>query len=97
MIHTLEYWKKAKNYLAHEKGYKIDPEGFSIKWLYMRYREEYFLEFSKVFELYLESPDNELIADKLISEIADLSNILDYISSKIVMKYPDKYNEEVKG
>ncbi len=98
MIHTLEDLKKQKNFIAYKKGYMIDPEGFDIDFLTDRLVEE-FREYQEALTIYkiwgIEDNNN---ADKVISELADMSNLIDYISSKIIMKYPDKYTpDNVRG
>jgi len=94
---SLEYWKREKNFRAQDKGYVRDPEGFTFKFLFKRLKEEIDeleetlinttgFEDMKVVNFYLDSQ-----AEEVIKECADISNLVDYISSKALSKYPDKY------
>jgi len=100
-MRTLEQVKKDKNYLAHKKGYPIDPEGFSYKFLIDRFYDE-LGELQKVIEstdtlldktrhdiIYIES--QFYCNDRIMDKLGDLSNIIDYIASKIITGYPTKY------
>lgn len=82
-MRTIEQVKKDKNYLAHGKGYPIDPEGFSLYFLMSRLWDEY-QELIEAVKLNRES-------DAIIDELADMSNIIDYIATKIITKYPDRH------
>jgi hypothetical protein len=48
------------------------------------------LTFDEVFE-------HKLLQDHIMSELADLSNLIDYIANKMSSDYPTKYGEETKG
>jgi hypothetical protein len=85
---TLEQIKKDKNWLACKKGYPIDPEGFPLWFLYQRLEDEY-KEFNQVFVDY--QYNDNMIDEAKLFELADMSNIIDYIATKIITKYPDKY------
>ncbi|MBA7491416.1 hypothetical protein ES702_01961 [subsurface metagenome] len=85
---SLEFWKREKNFIAQDKGYVRDPEGFSYKFLRKRLLDE-MIELGNA----IGSGNISLI----IKECSDVSNIVDYISSKAIMNYPDKYEEAEKG
>ncbi len=87
---TLEQVKKEKNYNAHIKGYPIDPEGFSITFLYKRLDDEY----KELQEARIKFIENEVTLEDIISELGDLSNLIDYLSTKIIVNYPTKYHPE---
>jgi len=94
MIHTLEDLKKQKNYQAYQKGYKRDPEGFNIDLLTNRLIDEV-REYQNALTIYkMWGIDDDNNADKVISELADISNFVDYIANKIIEKYPDRYGNE---
>ena len=94
MIHTLEDLKKQKNYQAYQKGYKRDPEGFNIDSLTNRLIDEV-REYQNALTIYkMWGIDDDNNADKVISELADISNFVDYIANKIIEKYPDRYGNE---
>jgi NTP pyrophosphatase (non-canonical NTP hydrolase) len=96
-MRTLEQIKKDKNWLACRKGYPMDPEGFNIDFLTNRLIEEV-REYQSALTIYkmwgIEDDNN---ADKVISELADISNFVDYIANKIITKYPDKYKRQLQG
>lgn len=92
---TLEQVKKEKNYLAFGKGYKIDPEGFPLWFLIDRLGVEY-REFLEAYAgAYMLTNDNR---EKLIGELADMSNFIDFIATKLIVYYPDvhKIDQEIK-
>jgi hypothetical protein len=96
-MRTLEQIKKEKNFKAHIKGYPIDPEGFP-KWFLIKKLYDEIKELDEVLQFeyynYSESELDNLVMD----ELADMSNIIDYLASKIVVNYPDRYDpEEVEG
>jgi hypothetical protein len=96
-MRTLEQIKKEKNFKANIKGYPIDPEGFPKWFLLKRLNDEYKeLEEKLKYEYYNYS---EIELDDLVmDELADMSNIIDYLATKIVVNYPDRYDpEEVEG
>lgn len=84
---SLEFWKREKNFIAQDKGYVRDPEGFSYKFLMGRLSDE---------KEELEEAIKLKNSSKIIRECSDVSNIVDYISSKAIMNYPDKYEEVEK-
>lgn len=83
---SLAYWKREKNFKAQEKGYVRDPEGFPFMFLLGRL-------FDEKDELYEAIHSGDRLS--IIKECSDVSNIVDYISSKAIMNYPDKYIPEV--
>lgn len=91
---TLEQIKKDKNWLACKKGYCMDPEGFPRWFLIQRLDDEY-KEFQQIFTDY-QYNDNR-IDEALLSELADISNICDYLATKLTTGYPDKYQAEQQG
>jgi hypothetical protein len=95
---TLEMIKKEKNFKAHIKGYCIDPEGFPKWWLLERLDMEYKELLGILDDRYIEEYPENIIDELVMDELADMSNIIDYLSSKIVVNYPDRYDpEEVEG
>lgn len=94
MIHTLEDIKKRKNYIAASKGYPIDPEGFTLELLNKRLHDE-LKEYESALRIYQKwGVEDDNNASKVVSELADLSNFIDYIASKIITQYPDKYSPD---
>ena len=85
---TLEQIKKNKNWIAYEKGYPQDPEGFSVFFLLKRMKDEI-----KELDDKLESLTEYQIIfnDSILEELADISNIIDYLSTKITVNYPTIY------
>jgi len=86
---SLEFWKREKNFIVHiDKKYVRDPEGFTFKFLMERLYDE------------IKELENALLYDdlptssKIIRECADVSNLVDFIASKTLMNYPDKYEGE---
>lgn len=80
---SLAFWKREKNFIALvEKGYERDPEGFSYTFLKERVEEE-------VKEL--DKAIRDLDLSQIVKECADISNLVDFIASKAIMKYPTKY------
>ena len=77
---SLEYWKKEKNFIAQDKGYKRDPEGFPLEFLLGRL----FDEKDELHDAIMSG-----VKEDIIKECADVSNLIDYISSKVIMDYPD--------
>jgi hypothetical protein len=99
-LKTLEQVKKEKNYLAHVKGYPMDPEGFSFKFLFNRFYDELgelqtITEDLKIGNLIPES--RFFCNDEIMTELADLSNFIDYIATKIITGYPTKYEPSKQG
>ena len=86
---SLEFWKREKNFIGHiDKEYVRDPEGFSFEFLMKRLNEE-------IRELEKDLLSDELpTMSKIIRECADVSNLVDFIASKALMNYPDKYKTE---
>jgi hypothetical protein len=95
-MRTLEQIKKEKNFKANIKGYPIDPEGFP-KWFLVQRIYDEFKELDEILkdcDDYYEADLDNLVMD----EIADISNIIDYLATKIVVDYPDRYDpEQVEG
>lgn len=101
---TLEQLKKEKNYTAHIKGYPIDPEGFSFEFLIKRLKDEGKELIEKIYidndynTIHLIPESQFIFNDEILEELADISNIIDYIATKITVNYPTKYNsKEVRG
>lgn len=98
---TLEQVKKDKNWLAYRKGYPQDPEGYTFKFLTKRFLDE-LKELFEVIELDEHTDEIESILpepqwvynDKIIDELGDISNIIDYIATKIVTNYLTKYGDD---
>lgn len=84
---TLEQVKKDKNWLACKKGYPMDPEGFPLWFLIQRLDDEY------------KEWETEIAGswDDMINELADISNLCDYIATKLTTGYPDKYQPQQQG
>ena len=93
MNNSLSYWKREKNVRAQDKGYVRDPEGFPLRFLLKRLKQEvkelddiawgyYSQDFSSIGEKQIE---------KIVKECADVSNIIDYIDTKVVNHIADKY------
>jgi len=93
MNSSLSYWKREKNFRAQDKGYVRDPEGFPLKFLVKRLKQEmkelddatwgyYSQDFSSIGEKQVE---------KIVKECADVSNMIDYIHSKVINHTLDKY------
>lgn len=102
---TLEQIKKDKNWLACQKGYPIDPEGFSFKKLMDRLNSEYgelidetYILTDNINPFERESvimPESRFIFnDEILNELADMSNFIDYIATKIITNYPTKYKDD---
>jgi len=91
---TLEGIKKNKNWTACKKGYPKDPEGFPRWFLLQRLDDEY-KELQQVFTDY--QYNDAHIDEAIMGELADISNIVDYIASKITTNYPDKYQPRQQG
>ena len=96
---TLEQVKKEKNYLAHQKGYMLDPEGFSYDFLFSRFYDE-LGELQAKIETKNKNNDGQITLitdlqfyknDSVMEELGDLSNFIDYIATKIITGYPTKY------
>ena len=108
-MRTLEQVKKDKNWLAHVKGYPQDPEGFTFKFLLKRFEDELhelygecteFVEGETPYDGGREAiPESRWVYNNAImDELGDLSNIIDYIATKMTINYPTKYHsEETKG
>lgn len=98
MIKTLEQIKKEKNFKANVKGYPIDPEGFP-KWFLLRRLADEHLELEEILDNdYYNSHTDEEIDNAVMDELADMSNFIDFLASKITVQYPDRYDpEEVEG
>lgn len=105
---TLEQIKKEKNYLAHAKGYALDPEGFSYEFLFNRFEDEIRelygkITFTEAGETPYDSetkyiPESRFYRnDSVMEELADLSNFIDYIATKMITKYPTKYTPAKQG
>ena len=105
---TLEQVKKEKNYLAHKKGYPMDPEGFSYDFLFQRFEDELRELYDKItFKEAGETPYDSDIKyipesqfycnDRVMGELGDLSNFIDYIATKIITGYPTKYQASKQG
>jgi hypothetical protein len=96
-MRTLEQIKKEKNFKANIKGYPIDPEGFS-KWFLLKRLADEHLELEEILEWgYYHLSEIEL-DDLVMDELADMSNFIDYLSTKIVVNYPDRYDpDEMEG
>ena len=90
---SLQYWKREKNFTALDKGYVRDPEGFPLKFLLDRLKEEVEELEGKAWGYY--SQDFSSIGDKqvvnIVKECADVSNIIDYIHTKVAGHVADKY------
>ena len=94
-MRTLEQIKKEKNFKANIKGYPIDPEGFP-KWFLLKKLNDEYRELWNAIDI--EKYDEEKMDDMVMDELADISNICDFLATKIVVNYPDKYDpEEVEG
>ena len=98
-MRTLEQIKKEKNFKANIKGYPIDPEGFP-KWFLLKRLNDEYKELKEIF--YYESSDikypEDVIDDLVMDELADMSNLIDYLATKIVVNYPDRYDpEQIEG
>jgi len=86
---SLEFWKREKNFIGHiDKEYVRDPEGFTFKLLMKRLYEEIWELESALFH------DDLITSSKIMRECADVSNLVDFIASKALMNYPDKYETE---
>jgi hypothetical protein len=96
-MRTLEQIKKEKNFKANIKGYPIDPEGFP-KWFLLKRLADEHLELEEILEWkYYHLSEIEL-DDLVMDELADMSNFIDYLSTKIVVNYPDRYDpDEIEG
>lgn len=106
---TLEQVKKNKNYIAHQKGYPMEPEGFSYHHLLKRFEDELRELYQKITtsENQSENPYDIIVDyipesqfycnDSIMDELADLSNIIDYIATKMIVNYPTKYEPEKQG
>jgi len=95
---SLQYWKREKNFMADDKGYVRDPEGFPFWFLVKRLKDELKEledELSKYerLEPIRRIPNGVFIppSEKIVKECADVSNFIDYIYSKASTNYPDKY------
>lgn len=106
-MNTIEQVKKNKNYLAHAKGYPIDPEGFTVPFLMGRLEDER-RELLTALTFYSDAlrplnntqETNEILEaarELVVNELADMSNIIDYLATKLTLNYPDKYTGKVKG
>lgn len=94
---TLEQIKKEKNFKANVKGFVIDPEGFPKWWLLKRLADEH-LELEEIFDIENNNQSEEYLDDLVMDELADMSNFIDFLATKIIVNYPDRYNpEEVEG
>ena len=90
---SLNFWKREKNFMAQDKGYVRDPEGFPFKFLLERLDDE-IKELKESLEGYYAydlSSVGEAHQESIIKECADISNLVDYIYSKTIMRLPDKY------
>ena len=100
---SLEHWKREKNFRAQDKSYPRDPEGFPFKFLLERLREETNeLEEALINETGFE--DMRMVnfytrsqTEEVIKECADVSNFVDFIASKALMCWPDKYTSETEA
>lgn len=99
-MRTLEQIKKEKNFKANIKGYPIDPEGFP-KWFLLKRLNDEYEELKEIIlddEVYYAFPNQETLDDSVMDELADMSNMIDYLATKIVVDYPDRYDpDEVEG
>jgi len=93
MNFSLNYWKREKNFRAQDKGYVRDPEGFPLTFLFKRLKDEI-----KELEISIEgyySQDFSYVGEDqmqcIIQECADVSNVIDYIHSKVAGHIRDKY------
>lgn len=99
-MRTLEQIKKEKNFKANIKGYPIDPEGFP-KWFLLKRLNDEYEELKEIIlddETYYSFPNQETLDDSVMDELADMSNFIDFLATKIIVDYPDRYDpEEVEG
>lgn len=96
-MRTLEQIKKEKNFKANIKGYPIDPEGFP-KWFLLKRLADEHLELEEIFNVENNNQTEEYLDDLVMDELADMSNFIDYLASKIVVNYPNRYRpDEVEG
>jgi hypothetical protein len=96
-MRTLEQIKKEKNFKANIKGYPIDPEGFP-KWFLLKRLNDEYIELKEIFYIENNNQTEEYLDDLVMDELADMSNIIDFLATKIVVNYPDRYDpEQVEG
>jgi len=90
---SLSYWKREKNFRAQDKGYVRDPEGFPITFLFKRLKDEVD-ELEEMIKGYYSQDFSYVGEDQslcITQECADVSNIIDYIHSKVIGHILDKY------
>jgi len=93
---SLSYWKREKNFRAQDKGYVRDPEGFPINFLFKRLKDEVD-ELEEMIEGYYSQDFSYVGEDQnlcITQECADVSNLIDYIHSKVIGHIADKYIPE---
>ena len=100
---SLEYWKREKNRVGLEKGYPRNPEGLTFTYLLKRLRketdelEEKLINETGFKDMRMVNFYTRRQAEEVIKECADVSNFVDFIASKALMCWPDKYTSKTEA
>lgn len=91
MSASLSYWKREKNFRAQDKGYVRDPEGFPLRFLFKRLKDEVGELEAAIMSTTEDVEDRFFVHTDIVKECADVSNLIDYIHAKATSRYPTKY------